>query len=75
MGHDNRSGYDSPDWQITPLFPPAKFMLEREARNLIEQLEQHARKESPELSPAQSRRKVVEVLRAELERLEANVCP
>ena len=68
MQHDDPPSHDNPVWQTTPLFPRAKFTLEREARILIEQLEQHARRENPELSDAQCRRKVSEVLRAELDR-------
>jgi hypothetical protein len=55
--------------KITPLFPTAYFTLEHEARNLIEQLERHARSQNPSLTAAQCRSRVADVLRAELDRL------
>jgi hypothetical protein len=58
-------------YKITPLFPPTYFTLEHEARNLVEQLERHARTRNPSLTPAQCRSRVVDVLRAELDRLQA----
>jgi hypothetical protein len=58
-------------YKITPLFPPTYFTLEHEARNLVEQLERHASTRNPSLTPAQCRSRVVDVLRAELDRLQA----
>ena len=40
MPHDDPA---SDVCKITPLFPPTYFTLEHEARNLVEQLERHAR--------------------------------
>jgi hypothetical protein len=67
MPHDDPA---SDVCKITPLFPPTYFTLEHEARNLVEQLERHARTQHPSLTPAQCRSRVADVLRAELDRLQ-----
>jgi hypothetical protein len=58
-------------WKITQLLPPTYFTLEHEARNLVEQLERHAKSQNPSLTPAQCRSRVLDALRAELDRLQA----
>jgi hypothetical protein len=66
MPHDDPAS----ECKITPLFPMTNFTLEHEARNLVEQLERHARTQNPALTPAQCRSRVADVLRAELDRLQ-----